>query len=53
MRLLVLPRSNLKRASKAADPNLCMWVKFLILPLARCMTVLVDINDNAARSVMH
>ena len=42
---LLPQRASLKRTSKAADPNLCMWVKISILPLHTC-SALVFLKKN-------
>jgi hypothetical protein len=51
MYVLLLPqRANLKRASKAADPNFVLWVEIKIFYLAHCMTVPVNFNRCTVRS---
>ena len=43
--------SEPEASEQGNNPNLYMWVKILILPLARCIMVPVGFYNNYARSV--
>ena len=48
---VVAAASEPEASEQGSNPNLYMWVKILILPLARCIMVPVGFYHNAARSV--
>ena len=51
MYIIAAAASEPKASEQGSNPNLYMWVKISILPLARCIMVPVGFYHNAARSV--
>ena len=49
--LIAAAASEPEASEQGSNPNLYMWVKISILPLARCIMVQVGFYHNAARSV--
>ena len=49
--IVAVAASEPEASGQGSNPNLYMWVKISILPLARCIMVPVGFYHNAARSV--